>query len=274
MRIRLLAALAALLLVALPAFAADRVVQNGIDPWYTPGNGKTFIDFQKNPIPAGFFCSKSKPFTGRVVFQGVPVATGEAKVLGNTDTIVQRLDDAVFNRSGVAVTRIQVRALHFESTQPIQTACGAFKVEVKLNGEQPITGMRIVRQDDNGGRFFAPIAVNGKLGFTPVGWRSNEILEIDRNVRFPANQGIVWASGTGLKQKIVHRAGFVLVDTDNDHVPDTYLPGTTTGFAAGAIGGVKSKVFVARSPYANCHLEYSDEAIAEGHCPEPGQIQN
>jgi hypothetical protein len=257
MRIRLLA-LAALLLVALPAFAADRVIQNGIDPWYTAGNGRTFIDFQKSPIPAGFFCFKSQPFSGRVVFRGVTVATGEAGALGKADTIVQRLDDAVFNRGGVAVTRIQVRALHFESTQPIQTACGAFKVEVRLNGEQPITNMRIVRQDDNGGRFFAPVAVNGKLVFTPVGRRSNEILEISRNVRFPANQGISWASETGLRQKVVRRTGFVLVDTDNDRVPDTYLPGTTPGFAAGATGGVRAKLV------AQCHT-----VDDEGHCPAP-----
>jgi hypothetical protein len=257
MRIRLLAALTALLLVALPAFAADRVIQNGIDPWYTPGNGKTFIDFRESPIPAGFFCFKSQAFSGRVLFRGVPVATGEAAALGQTDTIVQRLDDAAFDRHGVAVTRIQMRALHLESTQPIQTACGAFKIEVRLNGEQPITTMRIVRQDDNGGRFFAPVAVNGKLVFTPVEGRSNEVLEISRNVRFPANQGIAWASETGLRQKAVRKAGFVLVDTDNDGVPDTYLPGTTSGFAAGAANGIRAKM-----PTDPCHT-----TINQTHCP-------
>lgn len=146
-----LGVLAVLLLIALPTFAADRSIQGGIDPWYTPGNGKTFIDFKTIPLPAGFFCFKSEPFAGRVVFRGVPVATGEPGVLGKTDTIIQRLDEAVFNKKGEATTRIQVRVLHFQSVEPIQTACGAYNVEVRLNGEQPVTEMRIVRENDKGG---------------------------------------------------------------------------------------------------------------------------
>src|SRR3954468_5986210 len=126
MRSRLFGVLAALTLTALPTFAADRADQSGIDPRYTPGNGRTYIDFATIPLPAGFFCYKSEPFGGRIVFRGVPVATGEAKVLGNTDTIIQRLDEAVFDKKGVANTRIQVRVLHFESVQPIKTACGDY----------------------------------------------------------------------------------------------------------------------------------------------------
>jgi hypothetical protein len=269
MRSRPFGVLAALLLTALPALAADRVVQSGIDPWYTPGNGRTFIDFATIPLPAGFFCFKSEPFAGRIVFRGVPVATGEAKVLGNTDTIIQRLDEAVFDKNGVANTRVQVRVLHFESVQPIKTACGDYKVEVRLNGEQPVTKMRIVRENDHGGRFYAPIAVNGKLVFTPVRGGSSEILEITRNVRFPADQGIAWADHSGLTQG-VRRAGFVKVDTDNDRLPDTFLPGTSSNFAAGASSrqgrggkGPESKI----SQYYDsngCHIQ----PPTEGHCPE------
>jgi len=222
--------LTVLLLVALPVVAADRVIDSGIDLWATRGDGSTYIDFSRSPLPAGFFCYRSAPFAGRVSFQGIPVATGEAGVLHNTDTIVQRLDDAVFAADNVAVTRVQVRALHFVSVQPIRTACGAFNVEFRLNGEQPVTSMRIVRQNENGGRFFAPIAVNGTLAFTPVGRASTEILEINRNVRFPANQGINWA--TPSDSQMLRRAAYVLVDTNNDRVPDTYLPGTSN-FAAG-----------------------------------------
>jgi hypothetical protein len=261
MRNRLFGALALLLLIALPAFAADRVVQSGIDLWLTPPDGRTFIDFSKRPIPAGFFCFNSAPFAGRILFKGVPVATGEKGVLGATDTIVQRFDDAVFNKRGVAVTRIQIRALHFESLKPIKTSCGQFKVEVRLNGEQPVTSMRIVRQNENGGRFYAPIGVNGKLVFTPVGRAATETLELTRNVRFPANQGIDWAVRT--PSKLLQRSGFVLVDTDNDRVPDTYLPGTSVNFAAGASSRPKA---AAMPP--GCHLvEDAEEAVMEGHCP-------
>jgi hypothetical protein len=260
MRSRLFGVLAVLLLVALPTFAADRVIQNGTDLWRTPGNGKTFIDFSKNPIPAGFFCFNSAPFSGRIVFQGVPVATGDKKGLGRTDTIVQRLDDAVFNKNGVAVTRIQMRVLHFESVRPIKTSCGVFRVEVKLNGEQPVTRMRIVRENEDGGRFYAPIAVNGKLVFTPVGRAAREILEIPRNVRFPANQGIEWADHFNSPQAS-QRTGFVLVDTDNDRVPDTYLPGITASFAAGVSTRPGAENV---SNVSGCHIVND-----EGHCPEP-----
>ncbi|HBL29295.1 MAG TPA: hypothetical protein DD490_20885 [Acidobacteria bacterium] len=255
--------LAALLLIALPAFAADRTIQSGIDLWTTPGDGRTFIDFSRSPIPAGFFCFKSAPFAERIVFRGVPVATGEKGVLGATDTIVQRFDDAAFDKKGVARTRIQIRALHFESVGVIETACGAFKAEVRLNGEQPVTRMRIVRENANGGRFFAPIAVNGKVVFTRADGATGEILEITRNVRFPANQGIGWANPVGRSELVLQTSGFVLVDTDNDLLPDTYLPGTTRNFAAGLSSrperggrGPETKLL----PY--CHL-----VDDEGHCP-------
>jgi hypothetical protein len=260
MRNRFLGIAVVLLLIALPAAAAERVIQNGIDLWYTAGDGRTYIDFSKRPLPAGFFCFHSAPFTGRIVFRGVPIATGEKGVLGRTDTIVQRLDDATFNKNGVAVTRVQVRALHFESVQPIKTACGAYKVEVRLNGEQPITRMRIAREHERGGRFFAPIAVNGKLVFTPADRATSEVLEITRNVRFPANQGIRWADSFG--REAVQRPGFVLVDTDNDRRPDTYLPGTSSNFAAGwdiRLGTMKA---VIRDIAPDCHI-----ANDEGHCP-------
>ena len=256
---------AVLLLIALPTFAADQVIQSGIDPWHTPGNGKTFVDFSTNPIPAGFFCSKSAPFTGRVIFRGIPIVTGEPGALGKTDTIVHRLDDAVFNKNGVATTRVQMRALHLVSVEPIQTACGAFNVEVSLNGEQPITRMRILRDNEHGGRFYAPIAVNSKLVFTPVRGTSNEILEIMSNVRFPANQGRSWADHVAPNQG-VRRAGFVQVDTDNDRVPDTFLPGTSVNFAAGTTSrlGHGGRKPVTQMPVDSCH-----STAAHSHCPEP-----
>lgn len=257
--------LAVLLLIALPTFAADRVIQSGIDPWRTPGNGTTFVDFSKSPIPAGFFCFKSAPFTGRVIFRGIPIVTGEPGALGKTDTIVHRLDDAVFDKNGVARTRVQIRALHLVSIEPIQTACGAYNVEVSLNGEQPITNMRIVRESENGGRFFAPIAVNSRLVFTPLRGGSSEILEITDNVRFPVNQGRSWADHFAPNQG-VRRAGFVQVDTDNDRVPDTFLPGTSTNFAAGATSrpGLGGRKPVTQIPTEPCH-----GTGAKLHCPEP-----
>ena len=93
--IRIILSLAVLTLLALPAAAADRVIVNGIDPWVTVAQGKTFADFSAQPIPAGFFCALSEPFTGRINLRGVPLVTGEPGALGKADTIIQRLDDAL-----------------------------------------------------------------------------------------------------------------------------------------------------------------------------------
>ncbi|MFL6197299.1 MAG: hypothetical protein ACJ75H_24135, partial [Thermoanaerobaculia bacterium] len=119
---------------AMPLSAADRVIQNGIDVWVTTNDGSTFIDFAKTPIPAGFFCPGSETFTTRVGFQGEPIVTGTPGALGKADTIVQRLDDAAFNKRGVAVTRIQLRALSLKSIAPFETGCGKFTASVRLDG--------------------------------------------------------------------------------------------------------------------------------------------
>jgi hypothetical protein len=239
-------------LVAVPALAADRVIYNGIDLWRTPGNGSTYADFALTPIPTGFFCFKSEPFAGRIPFRGVPVATSVPGVLGKTDTIVQRLDDAVFNRRGVAMTRIQVRSLNFEGLTPLKTACGDFAVKLSLDGEQPITNMRIIRENVHGGRFLAPIAVNVKIAFTPVGRPDTESLEIRKSLSFPPLPNQRWVSlGAQSSSKAL---GFVLADTDGDRVPDTYMPGTSN-FGVGLMRNSKSQQcqFSPENPMIDCH---------------------
>ena len=215
------------LAVAASALAADRAIQNGIDVWQTRGDGSTYVDFARTPIPAGFFCAGSAPFTAKVAFQGVPIVTGTPGALGATDTIVQRLDDAVFNRRGAAVTRTQVRALSLKSVAPLQTECGKFEATVRLDGVQPITQMVIRRENANGGTFSGPLWLNVKVSFTPVDRVSREVLEIPLEVRFPANAAYPWRA----KMAAPVPAGFVQVDTDGDLIADTYLPGTSNFFA-------------------------------------------
>ena len=183
-----------------------------------------------------------------------------------TDTIIQRLDDAVFDKRGRAVTRLQARALSLKSVAPIQTTCGKFAAAVSLDGVQPITRMLITREDESGGRFSAPLWLNVKVSFTPVGRVSREVLEIPVEVRFPANPNHPWRS----KAILPAPAGFVLVDTDGDRVADTYLPGTSN-FIAGqssrpelsrrpglAVGGAMTE-----SGYYVCH---TDPSTGEQHC--------
>ncbi|MFL6237462.1 MAG: hypothetical protein ACJ76N_30355 [Thermoanaerobaculia bacterium] len=243
-------------LLAVPAFAIDRTVTNGIDLWKTPGDGTTFADFSKEAIPAGFFCNKSERFTGKIIFRGVPVATGQPGVLGVTDTIVQRLDNAPFNKRGVATTRIQVRAMQFESVAPVKTACGLYKAYVRLDGDQPVTTMRIVRDNEKGGRFFAPISVNIKMTFEPVGRVTTEALELRKALRFPPATNAVWSANRVPSPTALN--SFVKVDTDGDGAADTYLPGTSS-FAVGV--SRQQKYYDTAS---GCHIE--DEGQ---HCPIP-----
>lgn len=229
MRARHLWIVVAALVLAAPALAADSVIQSGIDLWKTKSDGTTYAKFDKNPIPAGFFCPKSERFTGRIAFKGTPITTANAAALLGADTIIHRLDDAVFNKRGIATTRLQVRAMTFQSIAPIQTACGAFNATLKLDGEQPITRMRIFRDNDKGGRFLAPISANIKVSFTPAGRQTSELFEIPMKVRFPALPNQHWAHPVA-PSKVA--AAFVKVDTDGDSLVDTFLPGTSN-FIAG-----------------------------------------
>ena len=241
-------------LLAVPAVAADRVIANGIDLWRTPGNGMSYADFSEDPIPAGFFCPGSAPFTGRIVMQGIPIASNQPGALRNTDTIIQRLDNARFNKRGVATTRIQMKAMQFEGLTPVKTICGDFKAFVRLDGEQPITTMRIVRDHKKGGRVIAPISVNIKISFEPVGRDTTEVWELRQELRFPPAPLMEWVGNrAAFGSSIVN--GFIKVDTDSDGVLDTFLPGTSN-FAAGR----SAKTMPGQEEIPACH--YSGGA----HC--------
>ncbi|HEX4953939.1 MAG TPA: hypothetical protein VF017_11165 [Thermoanaerobaculia bacterium] len=229
-RSRLILLTLALSLLAAPTFAADSVIVAGIDLFRTLGNGNTHTSFADEPLPAGFFCSGSEPFTGDIAFRGVPVTTLEKGALGRTDTIVQRLDDAVFDEAGVAHTRVQVRAMEFVGLKPIRTKCGLYGVRLTLEGEQPITNMKIIREHEWGGRFEAPIHVNVKLTFHPLHAQAGEAVEVVRPVRFAANKAARWTDRPGTAGRVHTEA--VVLDLDRDGIFELELPGTSN-FAAG-----------------------------------------
>jgi len=220
------AALAVALLVGTPAFAADDVIQRGIDVFTTTSNGSTYYDFARHPIPAGFFCARSEAFHGRVALKGLPLDTGIPGQLGKADTVVERLDDAAFDARGSAVTRIQMRALSLVSIAPIKTACGAFHVYASLTDKQQVTTMRIFRTQKDGGSFVAPLAVNMRLSFIPVKPPRNKNshrLELTGSITL-GSRPIPWSLASGSSTKQI---GSVLVDTNGDLTPDTLLSGTS-----------------------------------------------
>ncbi len=245
------------LALTLPATAAPNIIYSGIDVWTTRGDGRTFTDFKFEPIPAGFFCANSAPFEGRIAFQGAPIATGEGYELKRTDTIVHRLDDAVFDKRGRSTTRIQVRALSLVSMAPFQTSCGQFNVKAVLDGEQPVTRMRIFRESDKGGFFIAPLALNVKLLFTPVDRPNARPLVLKQNIRFNTNPPRPWSGEAG-GRVFVHEAP-VKVDTDGDGTPDTSLPGTSN-FVAGL--GAQTKAYI----NYDCHWTTDENGMQKRHC--------
>jgi hypothetical protein len=207
------------------------VIRRGIDVFTTPGDGKTFYDFAKTPIPAGFFCKGSKPFTGKVTFKGLPLATTTPEQLRGADTVIERLDDAVFDEKGVAMTRLQFRALSMVSLTPIQTSCGAYHVYVSLGRRQRVTDMTILRTQEGGGNFTAPLAVDVRMTFLPVKpgrGKAARKLELTEGFTFPPSP-LPWSFREGALAKGVSP---VVVDTDGDLKPDTSLPGMSN-FAAG-----------------------------------------
>ena len=227
-----LAVLVVSLLLGLSPLAADPMIRHGIDIFTTTADGTTSYDFAQNPIPAGFFCKGSKAFTSRVALKGLPLATGTPGQLWDTDTIIERLDDAAFDANGAAATRIQMRALSLVSITPIKPACGSFHVYVSLGGEQRVTTMNIYRTQEGGGNFVAPLAVNARLTFIPVKPGRNKAarkLALDGSFTFPASP-LPWSHAGGAMAK---RTGSVIVDTDGDLIPDSALP-ATSNFSPGS----------------------------------------
>lgn len=237
---------------------ADPAIKPGIDVFTTVGGGSTYYNFSKNPIPAGFFCDSSATFTGRVALRGLPIETGTPGQLRNTDTIIERLDEAVFDANGVAETRIRFRALSMVSIAPIKSSCGAYHVYITLDGKQPITKMRIHRSEAGGGSFRAPLAANVRLTFVPVRGTSSRRLELKGSVTFPGKP-IPWTFPNG---KVLNQMESAVVDTNGDLRPDTRLPGTsnfTAGVPPKALGSITA------AEIGDCYCTCHDDG-GEQHC--------
>jgi len=237
-RSTLLVVLTILCLAAAPAFAAGPVLR-GIDAWTTVP-AATYANLVNNPLPAGFLCNEFPGFTGYIYLKGVPLMSDQG-LLSRTDTIVERLDDAVFNKKGVALTRARVRALQLTGVETFKTVCGEFKVDVTLDGEQPLSTMRIVRTNNKGGRYMIPLAVNTKIIFTRVD-NEAERFEFANPVVFQPNPLNRWTYRrfSPIAKRI---ATSIMVDTDWDGTPETLLP-AQSNFVPGTYSGL-NKAFTA-----------------------------
>jgi len=209
-----------------PALAGDTVIHKGVDMWMTVA-GFAQTSFESEPIPAGFFCAGSQPFTGMIVFKGSPLAAAPADSLGAVDTVVRRLDDVALDEHGMGFTRLQLMALSLVSTRPVDTSCGAYDVAVRLDGPQPMTKMRIVRTNALGGTYAAPLALNVKLEFTPVHGDKSARRELAHRVDLGPASNSVWAYTSKPRYQ-----GTPRIDTNGDGTPDAVLP-VASNFLAG-----------------------------------------
>jgi len=269
---RILVGFVSSLLLSLSPLAAAPVIERGIDVFTTAADGKTSYDFARNPIPAGFFCKSSKPFSGRIQLKGLPLATEIAGQLEGADTVVERLDDAVFDDYGRAMTRIQFRALSLVSIAPLKTSCGAFHTYISLSGKQRVTTMNLQRTQAGGGSFTVPVAVDIRMTFIPVkparGQRARN-LELTGSFIFPARP-IPWSF---VDSAMTKSSGPVVVDTNGDLAPDAWLPGTSN-FLPGRSPGSRNKATYC-CPEEVCHYEspgcahctVTYPAGCQGHCP-------
>ena len=78
-------------LAALPAVAQPNNIVPGADPWVTPGNGQTFVEIGPGDLEALCGANANPNWNHLVLLQGTPPAGVDY------DTVVKRIDNAVFN---------------------------------------------------------------------------------------------------------------------------------------------------------------------------------
>jgi hypothetical protein len=253
------------------ATVASEPIRSGVDVWMTVA-GRSHTSFANEPIPAGFFCEGSRPFTGSITLKGVPLAVTPGKGLGGIDTVVHRLDDAVFNERGEASTRIQLMALSLASVEPVETSCGKYDVAVSLApGEQPVTTMRIFRSESLGGTYSAPLALNVKVTFTPVGGDKSARRELTRRVDLGPSDHSVWAYVSTPRY-----LDGAMIDTHGDGRPDTALPrasnfqaGVTPAIMRGDPAKPRLVLDATRCPDTGGQVPPADFTCPPGQCPYP-----
>jgi hypothetical protein len=155
------------------AMATD--VLAGVDLWVTTAAGNvTYVDCSLNPLPPDFFGPGSDPFDGIIYFKGVPLSAE----LGLTDTVVERLDDAILPTCPSSDTvDIEIIALDLVSTEPITVTYNggqnpeSWDVQMCLSDvASPQTGSMTINQNcAAGGTFSAALPVKPKLTFVSVG---------------------------------------------------------------------------------------------------------
>jgi hypothetical protein len=179
-----------LALVTLAAVsAAAQIIPKGVDYWVTPNNGMTKLTFKGRDVES--LChAKPNPnlnWDHTVILHGVPTKGAD------WDSAVARLTEARFDPAGNASTRVQFKSLALASAKPIDTPCGKLNWTARLaKGTQPITEMKITKTSNQGGKFFADLALRVEMRATNAATGAY-LGSLFYDVKLPDPNGTGWA---------------------------------------------------------------------------------
>jgi hypothetical protein len=267
--------LALFVLLALPALG-QTTIQKGVDLLETSQTGGTQVDFSFTPIPAGFFCPGSPAFTGKVDLKGVPLTTAPAGVAGNSDTIIERLADAVIPAGGSATIPVVVRALSLTSVNNIQVFCpdvGGFtdwRVDTCLcacdsGSLQPITNLTLTLNQACGcGVANGSLKLNVCLRFTNVA-TGQTVGPISQIITLEVKD-LPWCPNPG-NGDLVLSSPFG-VDTNCDRRPDLQLTGTSNFHPGRSCATQALDCWTQFASLTRCHKNFTNPN-AHPHCVNP-----
>lgn len=161
-------------LLAVHTASADPIPA-GIDLWFTPDNGTSWVSFEPTPIPAGFFDPGSDPFDAFVPVKGAPLSTTPPGAFGTADTIVRRTAPAALACPGSAMVPIEIVALHLVSATPVTVTYNGgatselWNLRICLSDSPQSGGMMTINQQcAGGGTYDSTLFVTPKFTFTRV----------------------------------------------------------------------------------------------------------
>jgi hypothetical protein len=198
------------------------------------------------PLPPNFFDPGSLPFTGQVVFAGVPLNSTPLMEVFPADTIVERLEPSVVGPGGEATVPIIIKALSLASIQPITVTYQfgppeLWNVRTHLSsvapqapGSMTITGNTCF----DGGTFTATLPVRPRFVFSRLSDNAQRVFDFGQ---LPGQPTVQFNTLNGHWMRF--NPGFPLVEAepgftvDHDGSPFTPevgpLPGTSPNFFAG-----------------------------------------
>ncbi|HEV8578686.1 MAG TPA: hypothetical protein VGX68_06340 [Thermoanaerobaculia bacterium] len=266
-RVGILLALGALL--AIPSLAQP-TINRGVDLLETAGSGATGVDFASNPIPAGFFCPGSAPFTGSVGLQGVPLATVPPGVAGNADTIVERLTAGVFS-GGTATFAVVLRALRLTSINDVEIFCPDegptfWRVDACSCGLQPTSKLTVKIDPACGtcGTANGTLSLQVCLRFTRVD-TGQTAGPISQNLTLNlANMS--WCYRPGTSTTVVSET--FGVDSNCDGQPDLTLPPSSNFHPGWSCATQAGDCWAQYAALTHCHKNFTNPG-AHDHCINP-----